>query len=296
MRHRLIISFIFIFFLVPVTGLSQTLSDFLILEDIGSYRRAKPEKMFPGEPPTGGPRVNDSSGIIAATGHFADHNDKTYEVMYLGATDNHASPTVQVTQHEGGDSDRWLLHEVEDGFRDPDNLEAGPSKGARLRMLFGNKIFFYGGGIVGYSWNRDNIVVNIEYTNLGPPKPEPLEIIQVYLQKHPSTIPSTLVLDKAHDEQWLKDEMERRLWLCDKWFQPLDEGKSDLAKTLREVVNDHLEVFLNYREKYYEIDAENDKQALSGYLAARNDPAIRSRLNAYKTWWDQNKGNSINLP
>ena len=36
MRHRLIISFIFIFFLVPVIGLSQTLSDFLILEE-GDY-------------------------------------------------------------------------------------------------------------------------------------------------------------------------------------------------------------------------------------------------------------------
>jgi len=99
-----------------VIGLSQTLSDFLILEDIGSYRRAKPEKMFPGWPPTGGPRVYDGSGIIGATGHFADHNDKTHVVMYLGATDNHASPMVQVTQHEGGDSDSWLLHEVENSF------------------------------------------------------------------------------------------------------------------------------------------------------------------------------------
>ena len=73
----------------------------------------------------------------------------------------------------------------------------------------------------------------------------------------------TFVLDKAHDEEWIKEEMERRLWLCEMWFQHLDEGKSELYETLQEVVDYSLKEFLNYREKYYKKNAEKEKRALS---------------------------------
>ncbi len=97
MRNRLLLILLMIFFFFPAISFPQDVSDYLILQDIGPYKISKPEKLIPGFQPIGGLRTYDGSGIIAATGHFADHPDKTYEVMYLGETDELPSPTVQVT-------------------------------------------------------------------------------------------------------------------------------------------------------------------------------------------------------
>ncbi len=84
MRNKLLLTLIIAVFFIPTISFSQDISDYLILQDIGPYKISKPEKLFPGEPPIGGPRTYDSHGIIGATGHFPDHADKTYEVRYLG--------------------------------------------------------------------------------------------------------------------------------------------------------------------------------------------------------------------
>ena len=277
---------IFLFILLlPLICFAEGLSNYLILNDIGPYKyRPKPTK-----------RIYGNSGPLISTGHFyLDHDDVTYQTRYI-QPEPLLGVEVQVTQHAGTDSDRWLLHEVERGFRDSDNLEAKPAEDTMLRELNGNRIFFYGGGVVGYRWISNNVVINIQYTNLGGPKPEPLEVIQAYLQKFPSTIPSTLVLDRAHDEQWIKDEMERRLWLCDKWFAQLESDRSKLSTVLKTIA-DHIVVFLNYREKYYGISGEGDKLALMGYLTAKDEASIKNRLAGYKAWWNANKTKTINLP
>ncbi len=95
--------------------------------------------------------------------------------------------------------------------------------------------------------------------------------MRAYLQKHPSTIPATLVLDKAHEENWIKDEMERRLWLCEKWFLHLQMGKVNLDETLDAVVKS-MGVFLDYREKYYGIRSKEEKLTLLTYLNQREEP------------------------
>ena len=87
-----------------------------------------------------------------------------------------------------------------------------------------------------------------------------------------------------------------RLWLCDKWFLSYQEGKVELGETLRRVVDDNLDVFLNYREKYYDINSSDDKSALIGWMAANNSDAIKNKLEEYKQWWIANRDNSINLP
>ncbi len=217
MRIALFIISCLVLTIIPSAGFSQTSSDYLILQDIGTYKLDRPEKIFPGEQPIGGSRTADGPGIIGPTGHFPDHADKTYEMMYIGGN-GLPSPTVQVTKHSSSDSDKWLLHEVEDGYRAPDLLEANWSQGARVRDIDGNLIFGVRGS--GYAWLSHNIVVNIEYADLAGTKPEPLEVIKAYLQKFPSSITFTEAEAKtrAHNEKWVKDEMERRLWLCDKWF------------------------------------------------------------------------------
>jgi len=184
-----------------------------------------------------------------------------------------------------------LLHETEDSFRR--NPEEDFFKGV-IREINGNRIFTYRKG-THYSWISNYVVIDIRYTDLQKTKPEPLEVVNGYLQKFPSTIPSALVADRTHDEQWIKEEMERRLWLCDKWFLQNQTGKVELDTTIREVV-DHMVVFLDYREKYYGIKGQDEKLALSRYLTAKDGTSIKSKLSEYKTWWSVNKTKSISLP
>jgi hypothetical protein len=272
------------------TAVYAAIEDYLILGDIGPYKLSRPQAFFPGEPPTGGPREYDRSGILAATDHFPDHADKTYEVMYIGGN-GIPSPTVQVTQHAGVDSDRWLLHEVEMTYQKARTLGATYAAPNIVQVINGNKILFMRGH---YKWISNNVVVAIDFTDLTGSKPEPLEVVQAYLQKFPSTIPSTLVLDDAHKIQWIKDEMERRLWLCDKWFMQLQLGKVLENQTLQESVKSMNE-FLDYREKYYGISAASEKNLLAGYLSTNNGTGIRSKLAEYKTWWQANKTVAISL-
>ncbi len=289
MKNKLLLSLLVIILCRPLTVFAQNIADYLILQDIGQYRISKPEKLIPGFVPIGGPRTYDSAGIAAGAGHFSlDHVDKTYEVMYLGG-DVNASPTVQVTQHSGSDSDKWLLHEVEGNFRK--NPEKDNFTGV-IREINGQRIFTYVRG-THYNWISNNIVVDIRYTDLQKTKPEPIEVITGYLQKHPSMIP-TMVMDKAHDILWIKDEMDRRLWLCDKWFMQLQLKKTDEKQVYQESVKS-MKVFLDYREKYYGIKAADEKNLLDGYLMQNNGTGIKAKLAEYKNWWTLNKDKAITL-
>jgi hypothetical protein len=291
MKNKLIIIVLLMLSCIPAKGVSQELSDYLMLEDIGPYKLEAPEKVVGGH--IGGARVFKGAGPIAPTGHFyLDHIDRTYEAYYLGGKDL-CSPKVQVTQHAGSDSDKWLLHEVERGFRGSDDEKGRLGllhRGSRLVEISNNKVFRFWSI---YRWVSNQVVVVIDYGDAR--KPEPLEVVQAYLQKFPSTIPTTLVLDRDHDEKWVKDEMERRLWLCDKWFLHLQMAKAEENETLRTLVK-YLAVFVDYREKYYGIKGRDEKSALSRYLTAKDGTAIKNKLTEYKTWWSVNKTKSINLP
>jgi hypothetical protein len=271
-------------------------TDYLILEGIGQYRlfTGVPGRVFSG--PSSKYSQTATGGVLAAAGHFSE-GDMSYEASYTEPGGKWPFIKVEVTQHAGTDSDKWLLHEVERGFRDTGNFEATPAEDTMIRELNGNKIFFYGGGVVGYRWISNNVVINIQYTNLGGAKPEPLEVVRAYLTKFPSSIALTDndLKAKPHNEQWIKDEMERRLWLCDKWFVRLESDRSKLSSILKTIA-DHIVVFLDYREKYYGISGKDDKLALMGYLSAKNEAGIRAKLTAYKNWWNVNKTKSISLP
>lgn len=294
MRIKLVLLNLISILIIPVSGYSQTVSDYLILQDVGSYKLDKPEKMFPGEPPSGGPRIGKDSGVVGGS-HFADHVDTTYEVMYLGP-DNYASPTVTITQHAGGDSDKWLLHEIEIGYRSSNMEKLGLLlQGAFARNIGTYKVFSHGIGGGGYTWmSTNNVVVDISYTSLVAGKPKPIEIVQAYLAKFPSIIPATFTLNSAHDVVWIKDEMERRLWLCDKWVMKIQLGDTELYDKLDFVVS-NMTVFLDYRDKYFGINSKNEKLTLLNYLSKKDDASIRAKLQEYKDWWTANKNSSISL-
>jgi len=294
-----------IFYTVMLLLIATTLNaaddvaTYLILSDIPPYKRITQAidayshkiKNIPGYIVYPGP------GILAGADHFiVDHSDMTYEADYqsdelgLGAD-------VQVTKHAGSDSDKWLLHEVERGFRDTDKLESWPDEDSLIREINNNKIFFYGGGVIGYRWLSNKTVINIQYGNLSGPKPEPLEIVKAYLVK----LPSSIILSdvefkaKAHSEKWIKDEMDRRLWLCDKWFLQITLKKADEKQVYQESVKS-MNVFLDYREKYYDMKAVDEKNLLAGYLNKSDGTNIKVKLAEYKNWWTVNKSASITLP
>jgi len=62
---------------------------------------------------------------------------------------------------------------------------------------------------------------------------------------------------------------------------------SDMVKSMS--------VFLNYREKYFGIDAIDEKDFLDGYAVAKDKDKIVTKLNEYKKWWGSNKTVAISL-
>jgi hypothetical protein len=258
-------------------------AEYLIEADIGQYSIS-----YPGTCPRG-------SGVVAGAGHFRmDHVDHACDIRYYDETLD-LGVEVQVTQHAGSDSDKWLLHELDMDFR---NYYGLPGRSYGPRQIEGQTIFEDAAGGRNYRWISGNKVIIIEYHDSQMTKPEPTEVLTAYLAKHPSTLTPMKLAELRSPEMktiWIKDEMERRLWLCDKWFLQLQVGKSQLLDTLQSTVK-HLNVFLDYREKYYGIKAGDEKIGLNNYLLNKEGTAMKNKLTEYKTWWSVNKGKAINLP
>lgn len=267
--------------ILPDSGFTGTAVDYLIMQDIGQYK-------FMGK---GG---GQGSGIVSATGHFSeDHVDESYGGMYFHES-NEIGVNVEVTQHAGADSDRWLLHEVDREYR---KYYGMPDSSYFVRNVNGNTILAFGAGGWDYRWLSGNKVIRIEYHDAQLTKPEPLEIIQAYLTKHPSTLPAITLNElysASNKTKWIKDEMDRRLWLCDKWVEQQQAGKVDIDTLFKEM-HDHMKVFLNYKEKYYGIASTDEKNIIYSYMQAKDETGMKNKLAEYKTWWAENKDKGISL-
>lgn len=103
---KIIILLLLLLFL-PTTSFSLEIGDYLIPKDIGEYKY-RPK------------RSNESygnSGVLIGADHFmADYVDVTYSTRYVHPT-TIVGVSVQVTQHAGSNSDKWLLHEIDMDFR-----------------------------------------------------------------------------------------------------------------------------------------------------------------------------------
>jgi hypothetical protein len=276
-------------------AVAQSVSDHLILNDIETFRISRPQAFFEGRPPIGGPRVNqNNSGVLSGTDHFQDHADTTYKVMHIDNTNAKPSPEVEVTQHTGGDSDRWLLHELDAEFRTYYGI---PGKSYGPEQINGQTILQDDVAGGNYRWLSGNKVIEITYRDSQMTKPEPLEIVKAYIVKHPSTIASFTLQELRHNTnvtKWIKDEIDRRLWLCDKWNAQFQAGQVT-QKDLLYNLNRSLGVFLNYRQKYYSVPATDDLTAMSVYMQNNDLVSIQKKLTEYKTWWAKHKEKSISL-
>lgn len=284
MRRDIAIVMIMITLLTTaVLTYGQELSSYLLLNNIGDFRASK------------NPSSGQGSGIVVAAAHFnLDHIDTTYRISYFNKYTT-VGPKVQVTHHSGVDSDKWVLHEIEEGYRDPDALQSMLTEGTVMRLINGNRVFAWGAG--SYTWiSGSNIVVRIEYRDLTGAKPEPLDVVKAYLNKYPSaiTLSDTEAKSNAHSMVWIKDEIDRRLWLCDKWFGQLSASKTD-QKTALNAVYKSMIVFVNYREKYFRISAKDEKSLLADYLEQNDIASFQAKLTEYQTWWATHKTDSISL-
>jgi hypothetical protein len=294
-KKRLIKPFLFLFFFASIPNVhARDVSVYLILDDIGSYKlfTGIEGRVFSG-PPSKYSQTS-TGGVLDAAGHFSK-NDVCYEVSYIRPGSKWPFVKVEVTQHGGSHSDKWLEHELQKDFR---NYFGLPGDSFVMRQLDGQTIMAYGAGGWTYRWLSGNKAIHIEYTDLMMTRPEPLEIVGAYLSKHPSSLKEMTSYDLrtyGNQAKWIRDEMERRLWLCDKWFQAQNADDVDIDRTLREI-GVHLDVFLDYREKYYGVSATKEKEVLAQYLYTKNAHAISNKLDRYKRWWSNNRGKAIALP
>lgn len=270
--------------LFPVVCFSQETANYLILNDIGEFKY-RPKQTI---------EMYGNSGVLIPAGHFyTDHNDITYETRYVHPV-TIVGVEVQVTKHTRDESDKWLLHEVDDGFRDDYGI---PTMSFTPRQIDGQTIFVDAIGGREYRWLSGNKVIAIEYHGSLTQQPEPIEVVKAYLAKHPSTLPAmTLALLRSAENKtkWIKDEMDRRLWLCDKWFMQLQLGKVQQNEVFQQAVK-NMNIFLDYREKYYGIAAKDEKNLLVGYLNTNNGTGIKAKLKEYKDWWALNKDKAISI-
>jgi hypothetical protein len=269
-------------------------TDYLILQDIGSYKLFT--TIFPEDFKGPLPKYSQTAtgGVLAAAGHFSE-GDVSYEASYTEPSSKWPFVTVEVTKHANSDSDKWLLHEVDREFR---NYYGIPGKSYGPRQISGQTIIenLVAGG--SYRWISGTKVIVIEYHDSQMTKPEPVEVIQAYLTKHPSTMQAFTLEDlrsAANKTTWIKDEMDRRLWLCDKWFLQLTLKKAEENQVYQESVRS-MNIFLDYREKYYGLKATDEKNLLAGYLNSNNGTSIKAKLAEYKNWWSIHKTDAISLP
>ena len=285
MRRIKIIFIVFCLLAMQSLVYAQNPTDYLILQTIGQYHSS------------GKGRCGNGSEIIGGADHFdEDHNVTTCRTGYYFMQQDLAV-SIKVEQHTGGDSDRWLLHEVEDAYRDGDDNNGRLGlliQATRIREINGNKIIGRRGN--GYRWVSNNVVIDVSYTDLQGNKPEPLEVVQAYLVKYPSSLTITDIVFKSseYNTKWIKDEMERRLWLCDKWNAQFQSGGVTQADLIKALVN-NIQEFLNYRQKYYSVAAAADLKLLFGYQQNNDIASIQTKLSEYKIWWNANKGKSIRI-
>jgi hypothetical protein len=260
---------------------SQEISNYLIATDIGPYKKIT----------KGGPTGN----ILAGVDHFGlDHKDAAYGISYVN-DETKMWIDVQVTQHSGSDSDKWLLHEVDSAFRDKYGI---PAVSYYPWQIDGQTILINAVGGREYRWLSGNKVIVIQYHGSLTQTPEPTDVVKAYLAKHPSTVQAISLsqLRSANNKTvWIKDEMDRRLWLADKWAGQIQTPDQKLYDKLKVMV-DSMTIFLNYREKYFGIAAKDEKNLLAGYLEHNDTTNIQAKLQSYKDWWAANKGNAISLP
>lgn len=261
---------------------SQNAPETLICKDIGNFSQYKCE-------------CRAGRGILVTADHFGeDHIDVTCDVMYYSRAQG-MTVKAEVTNHaDPPHAIKWLAHEVDKEFR---TYYGAPPPEYIIKNIDGQTLYARGSKGWNYRWISGNKVIMLEYHDSDMKKPEPMEVVKAYLAKHPSSLPAmtTQELRSASQEtKWVKDEMDRRLLMCDRWLQHLSNRKTG-DRQVREEPVESMNIFLDYRQKYFGVNAGDDKVLLANYLNSNNSAGIKSKLTEYREWWAANKSRAIRI-
>jgi len=264
------------------TGYSQNTSDALVCQAIGSFNELNCVC-----------RVG--RGILVPANHFGeDHKDVDCDVTYYSKAQK-MTVKAEVTLHaDPPEAIKWLAHEVDKDFR---TYYGTPDPSYIIKNIEGNTLYTFESKGRNYRWISGNKVIMLEYHDTGMTKPEPMEVVRAYMVKHPSTLSTTSTPElrsTSSEIRWIKDELDRRLWLCDKWFLNLSL-KKDGTMHVREEILDSMNMFLNYRQKYFGVKAEDEKNVLTDCFTANNSAGMKAKLAEYKDWWAANKDKTIRV-
>lgn len=297
MKRKLIANVLALLVIVlgPSLVRADNLEEYLILNDIGSYKRlVKTWDLSGNEKAIPGYWISKGPGVLIYVKHFWDHVDYTYETVYEHeSTDGYAE--VQVTQHAGGESDRWLLHELEGTQRfssDDQGLLGMLEWGTVLIKVNGQRVMFVDGK---FKWLSGNKVISVTY-EAGETEPE--EVFQAYLAKHPSTITMTdsEMKSVAHTQKWIMDEIERRLWLNDKGLEAYANGKTEKSD-LFDSLHKNSELFLRYTNKYLGRSMKSDLEEVDNYGYLTKDlEGLKKKHAEFKAWWAMHKLDTPDVP
>ncbi len=274
-----------------VKELETKVSDYLILKDIGPYKQSSKSEFMGIEFRNENKNLRE---VDITTERLSDEqyfSYKTYKTRYAYRPGK-SSLTVEVKEFY---HTHWLLHNIEYDYR-----AHGPERlglliqGVQLRLIDGNRIISSKGSR--YRWISKDVVIEISSTDLNDDKTEPLEVIQAYLEKFPSTIADSLAFDQNYDEKWIKDEMEKRLLISSYLFSMIDTVMWSKEKKVLTQIVDHVNIFLDYRAKYYNEQSRDEKQLLQKYLNVSNRKEIENKVRDCNKWWREYKGKSIYLP
>lgn len=279
--------------LFATQAMAETISDFLIIKDIGLYKLEKPFITPRGQVVGGGQPTTSRDGN-EAEGYFT-----SYTIGYDGG-EGYAGPDVEISVY---DSTQWLAHEIEQSFRDNETGTLGLlTDGTVLRKFDANRVYMIAIGGESFKWLSGNILVKISHVDLQAEKPEPLEVVKAYLQKYPSTISMTdaQLKNQDHTKQWIKEEFDRLLWASDRWVTLIQETDPKRKEKLTEAA-ENLTEFARYRRVYFkplfsDPMAEDIQLLEAAHMRPDQEEFIRAKLTEYKEWWASHKSESISLP
>jgi hypothetical protein len=227
---------------------------------------------------------SNGAGVLLAADHFGgDHTDITCNVTYHSMAQK-MTVQAEVTIHgDPPDAIRWLPHEMDKDFRSYYGI---PREVVLIKSIDDNTVYAFRSAGWDYRWLNGNKLIAIRYHDTKLTKPEPTAVVRAYLAKQPSTLSAAAAPDET---AWIRDEMERRLWLSERWFLRYSAEK----KRLLEEPLVSLNIFLDYREKYFGLRAADEKNVLTGYLNPNNSAGIKAKLAEYRNWWAENRGKEI---
>ena len=128
-------------------------------------------------------------------------------------------------------------------------------------------------------------------------KVEPLEVVKAYLAKYPATfkpVSDKELRSRERKTTWIRNEMERRLWLCDKWLQMIAAGNARLKVGL-ENIGDNLKRFGGYRDQYFGKRPPSDDSQIDEYVEELKGTEIKAKLREYRKWWSENSTKGLSF-